>query len=121
MSASTSVKIQTALGAVMLAVGASALVWPSRFMNSPDPSGKVGEREYLTRMWALREAAIGAILLGTSRSEQRRSVLASTMVLSAAESAVILQSPALRGKDRISGAASAAAFGALSAFALRDA
>ncbi|MET0899897.1 MAG: hypothetical protein ABWY45_18455 [Mycobacterium sp.] len=121
MPASVSQKIQTGLGAVMLAVGASALVWPSRFVNSPEPSPSPGDREYLTRMWALREAAIGAILLGTSRSGQRRSVLVSTVVLSAAESAVILQTPTLRGKDRLTGAASAAAFGALSAYALRDA
>lgn len=121
MPASVSQKVQTGLGAVMLAVGASALVWPSRFVHSAEPSRSPGEREYLTRMWALREAAIGAILLGTKGSEQRRSVLVSTVVLSAAESAVILQSPALRSKDRISGAATAAAFGALSAYALRDA
>jgi hypothetical protein len=121
MPTSVSEKIQTGLGVVMFAVGASALVWPSRFANSAEPSRNTGEREYLTRMWALREAAIGAILLGTSRSEHRRAVLVSSMVLSAAESAVILQSSALRHQDRIGGAASAAAFGALSAYALRDA
>ncbi|WP_166902897.1 hypothetical protein [Mycobacterium sp. DL440] len=115
MTPSSSQKIQAAMGAVMLAVGATAVLAPARFGSSAMPG-----QDYQTRMWALRETALGAILFGTRNSQRRRPVLAATTALAVAELAVSLREPTLAKANRWSAVASSAVFGVAGALAARN-
>ena len=98
MSVTRSEKIQLTLGSVMTVVGTLATVAPRRFAQTPDLDGAA--RANLTRMWALREAALGAILLSTARSAARKPILATLTGLAAAEAVANLATPALGAPQR---------------------
>lgn len=102
-------KIQAGMGAVMVALGSLATVAPKQF----------GEHQHLTRMWALREAALGAILLATRKSPDTAKVLLPLAALAVGEVAVTVRAPELSAGQRIGSAATAAAFGALGVYVWR--
>jgi len=118
MTTNTSQKIQAGIGAVMTAVGALGVVAPSRLSASTAAGEVPEETRYLTRLWTLREAALGVILLGTRKSAQRRGVLGVLVGLAAAEAVVGLTTPALTRQGRSSAVGSAAVIGAAGLFAL---
>lgn len=112
--------IQAALGTTMLGVGASAALKPAAFTTSyaePADPATTDQAEYLTRMWALRETALGAVLLSTTTSPHRRRTLAVTALLAATEAGVTVRSRGLSAQNRKASIASAAVFGLLSAVA----
>ncbi|WNG89341.1 hypothetical protein C6A87_009300 [Mycobacterium sp. ITM-2016-00317] len=110
---SRSTTIQRGIGATMALFGALATVAPERFTQGP----VTAQSENLTRMWALREVALGAILLATSATPGRRPVLLALTGLAAAECVVNGTAAALNTSQRVGSVAGAAAFGAAGAYA----
>ncbi|BBZ11206.1 hypothetical protein BST20_20410 [Mycobacterium branderi] len=102
----------------MAATGVFAALMPARFTSS-GPDACVPEREFLTRMWAIREAALGAMLLNSVSFVGRRRVLAVIVGLSAAEAAVNLREPTVKGARRSIAVGSAVIFGALAGYGMR--
>lgn len=117
MPNSRSEKIQLVMGATMAAVGTMACIAPRRFAQTSGPA--TAETEHLTRMWALRETALGAILLGARRADSKSPVLLAVAGLAAAEVIVSLRTPGLSAPSRASTAATATAFAAASGYAWR--
>ncbi len=113
--------IQAALGTTMLGVGASAALKPAAFTTpSAEPAADpatTDQAEYLTRMWALRETALGVVLLSTTTSPHRRRTLTVTALVAGAEVGVAVRSRGLSAQNRKASIASAAVFGLLSAVA----
>ena len=111
MTTNTSQKIQAGIGAVMTAVGALGVVAPSRLSASTAAGEVPEETRYLTRLWTLREAALGVVLLGTRKSAHRRGVLGVLVGLAAAEAVASLTTPALSQQARSTAASTAAVIG----------
>jgi hypothetical protein len=117
MTKSVSQKAQLVMGALMVAAGGAATLRPSGFAPLDDTHGASEQSLYLTRMWALRETALGAILLATHTSAHRRSVLASIAALAAGEIAVSAGTSVFDAKGRTGTIVTAGAFGLISALA----
>ncbi|WP_193043379.1 hypothetical protein [Mycolicibacterium baixiangningiae] len=113
----TSRRIQGVMGALMLLVGVVGTVTPKRLTNT-SASGAVAERHHLTQMYAMREAALGAILLSGGGA---RPALGATVGLTAVEVLTGLRAPALDRQARITTAVTASMFGAAAAYALTGA
>lgn len=105
----------------MTAFGVLGTLIPKRFVPEGDSSEVTPQAVHLTRMWALREAALGSILLGTRQAGHRKHVLLTLGVLAAAESVVNLQTPGLDSRNRIMSAVSPAVCGVASLYAWRTA
>ncbi|KUI25100.1 hypothetical protein AU196_07395 [Mycobacterium sp. IS-1742] len=118
-TAHTSRRIQSAMGLLMLIVGIVGTVAPQRLSNTSAPTkgerAGAAERNHLTQMYAMREAALGAILLGGGGA---RPALGATVGLTAAEVITGLRSPALDRRSRITTAVTASLFGTAAAYAL---
>jgi hypothetical protein len=110
---SRSTTIQRGIGATMAVFGALATAAPDRFTQGP----VTAHSENLTRMWALREIALGAILMATSATPARRPVLLALTGLAAAECVVNAGAAALSPSQRVASVAGAATFGAAGAYA----
>jgi hypothetical protein len=110
--------IQTGMGGLMTAVGVAGVLAPDRLNASGSGGTTTAEAAYLTRLWALRESALGLMLLGTRNSSHRRGVLAVTVGLAVAEIVVGLRSPVLTGRNRSSTVGTAAVFAAAGACGL---
>lgn len=118
MSLVTSRRIQTGLGALTAAVGVVGLLAPARLSASTSGGNPTATDVYLTQLWTVREAALGAILLATRNAKHRRPILGVTAGLAATEAVLGLRSPAMTGSRRISAAVTPALFGAAAAYAL---
>ena len=118
MSATTSEKIQAAMGGLMTAVGLAGVLAPRRLVVSSAEAEITDDSLYSTELWTMREAALGLILLGTRKSAQRGTVLGVTVGLAITEVIVGLRSPALTGRGQATAVATAAAFGGAGLFAL---
>ncbi|KUI28244.1 hypothetical protein AU195_21065 [Mycobacterium sp. IS-1496] len=121
-SAHTSRRIQGVMGFLMLIVGIVGTVSPQRLSNTSAPRkgdrAGAAERNHLTQMYAMREAALGAILLSGGGAKP---ALAATVGLTAVEVITGLGSPALDRRSRITTAVTASTFGAAAAYALSGA
>ncbi|WP_185295479.1 hypothetical protein [Mycolicibacterium litorale] len=114
-------RIQGVMGALMLLVGVVGTVTPRRLSTaSAPPAGAdaAAQRDHLTQMYSMREAALGTILLSGAGVE---AVLGATIGLTAVEVATALRSPALDRRARITTVLSASVFGAAAAYALSGA
>lgn len=113
----TSHRIRRVIGALMVLLGAVGTVAPKRLDTTPAGDGVRAEaqRHHLTRMYAMREAALGAILLGGGGI---RSALAAIIGLTAVEVATGVGSPALDQRARITTAVTATLCGVAAAYAL---
>lgn len=118
MSTSKSQLIQTGLGAVLTAVGTIGTIAPQRLSTSADPAIPAGESVYLTRLWTLREGALGAMLLATRKSNRRRGILGAFVTLAAAEVVLTATTPTMTGQAKAGAVGSAALFGGLGTIAL---
>lgn len=109
-------RIRRVIGALMVLLGAVGTVAPKRLDSTPAGDGVRAEaqRHHLTRMYAMREAALGAILLGGGGI---RAALAATVGLTAVEVATA-GSPALDQRARITTAVTATLCGVAAAYAL---
>jgi hypothetical protein len=116
---SVSQRIQLAMGAAMAGFGAAAVVAPERFTQSSVEDA--ANCENLTRMWALREVALAAIMLSTSASQSRKAIMGAVTALAAAEVVVSLLTPALSGASRTGAVGTAALSGAAAGYAWRTA
>lgn len=114
----TSRRIQGVMGALMLIVGAAGTVAPQRLSNTGNSGAGAAERNHLTQMYAMREVALGAILLSGGGA---RSALGAVIGLTAVEVATDVRSPALDRQSRITTAVTASVFGAAAAYALSGA
>jgi hypothetical protein len=110
MTTNISEKIQTGMGGLMSVVGAAGVLVPERLSAAPAGGAITDESAYLTRLWAMRESALGLMLLGTRKSPHRRGVMAVTVGLAMAEIVVGLRSSALSGTSQSSAVGGAAAF-----------
>ncbi|WP_197373707.1 hypothetical protein [Mycolicibacterium baixiangningiae] len=113
----TSRRIQGVMGALMLLVGVVGTAAPRRLSNTSAATA-AAERNHLTQMYAMREAALGAILLSGGGA---RPALGAVIGLTAVEVATGVQSPALDRRSRITTAVTASMFGAAAAYALTGA
>jgi hypothetical protein len=114
----TTRRIQGVMGFLMLIVGIAGTVAPQRLSNTGNSRGGAVERNHLTQMYAMREAALGAILLGGGGA---RSALGAVIGLTAVEVATGVRSPALDRQSRITTAVTASLFGVAAAYALSGA
>jgi hypothetical protein len=124
-SARTSHRIRSVMGLLMLLVGAAGTVAPKRLDNTsastgggPTPQAAAAQRDHLTQMYAMREAALGAILLSGAGV---KSALGATIGLTAVEVITGVRSPALNRRSRITTAVSASLCGVAAAYALSGA
>ena len=116
-SPQTSRRIQGVMGFLMLIVGLVGTVSPKRLANT-SAATPAAERNHLTQMYAMREAALGAILLSGGGAKP---ALAATAGLTAVEVITGVRSPALDRQSRITTAVTASIFGAAAAYALSGA
>jgi hypothetical protein len=118
----TSRRIQGVMGLLMLIVGIIGTVAPQRLSNTSAPAtgdrAGTAERNHLTQMYAMREAALGAILLSGGGATP---ALGAVVGLTVVEVATGVRSPALDTRSRITTAVSASLFGAAAAYALSGA
>lgn len=112
MATNISETIQTGMGGLMTAVGVAGVLLPDRLNASNAGGAMTDEVAYLNRLWAMRESAVGLMLLGTRKSAHRRGVLAITVGLAVTEIVVGLRSPVLAGRSQSSMVGTAAAFAA---------
>lgn len=118
MRALSALQIQTGMGALMAVVGAVGVAVPRYVGASPGDGCSADDSAYATRMWALRETALGAILVAGRRSAHRRQLIGTTVGLALAEVAVGLRSPALTGRAQACAVVTAAVFAAAGTRAL---
>jgi hypothetical protein len=110
-------KIQLVMGAAMTAVGVAGVLAPDRVSPPPGDAGTDLNAAYQTRLWTLRETALGLIMLRTRSSDRRRDILAATVALALAEAGAALASPALSPSSRRAAVGSAALFAGAGSYA----
>jgi cytosine/adenosine deaminase-related metal-dependent hydrolase len=109
-------RIRNVLGLLMVLLGAAGTATPKRLdtMATGDAAQSEAQRHHLIQMYAMREAALGAVLLGGGSA---KSALGAAVGLTAVEVVTGLRSPALDTRSRITTAVSASLIGAVAAYA----
>jgi hypothetical protein len=113
----TARRIRTVIGALMVLLGAAGTAAPRR-LASTSAGDAAQQRDHLTQMYAMREAALGAILLSGAGVKP---ALGATVGLTVVEVITGVRSPALDRRSRITTAVSASLVGAAAAYALTGA